>query len=102
MSLLSANRRVLRFIRLAMLMACAAVALGNLAHAGHFHKEHSTGHEQSVCQLCLQFDRSAPPPSVASIRAPSFLIALLALPSMVLPRAISVTTHYRARAPPHH
>lgn len=101
MSSLAYANRFARTIRLAMLVACVAFVLGALAHAGHFHKKSDTaGHEDAICQLCLQFDRTAPPSTSASVQLTSFLVTLAALPANDIVRPTRRSSFYRARGPP--
>ncbi|MEJ1960595.1 MAG: hypothetical protein WDO56_03215 [Gammaproteobacteria bacterium] len=93
--------RFARTVRFAVLLACVAFLFSGLAHAGHFHKKTpQPGHDEAVCQLCLQFDRSAPPPSPATLVAPSVLLTRVLLPAGVVASVESLSQPYQARAPP--
>lgn len=101
MSSLAHANRFARAIQLAMLVACVAFVLGALAHAGHFHKKSdSAGHEDTICQLCLQFDRTAPPSTGASVQLTSIFLTLAALPANVIVALTPRPSFYRARGPP--
>jgi hypothetical protein len=93
--------RFARAMKLVMLLACTAFLFGNLAHAGHFHKKAlQSGHDDVACQLCMQFDRSAPPPSSKPLAAPSVLLAWVSKADRSSAFLTRRSSRYYARGPP--
>jgi hypothetical protein len=79
--------------------------LAGVAHAGHVHihanKVTHGEHTELVCQLCLQFDRAAPPPPTVTLPALSPIIRRTAFFITTSIHAAVSAARYDARGPPH-